>query len=381
MRQNNTNKPLNILHIFSGDLWAGAEVMIFNLLSQLTNYPNIRITALSLNEGILSQRLQQLGIKVFIIPEDKHSFPVILLKAKKIIKGLSFDIIHSHRYKENLLVLFLSRLLGVKSLITTIHGLSETPLCGKNGKNRIHMRTKMDYFTLKKCFTRVIAVSHEMYRVLIDQYGFKREQVDVIHNGIEIPQHTHSTNQPVSQPTNHFFNIGTVGRLTPVKDYPFFLDVAAEIRKERKNVYFYVLGDGPLKSELQRKRFKLNLDDCVTFLEPVTDPFPFYQSLDLYLNTSSHEGIPIAILEAMMCGLPVVAPEVGGVPEIIKHNQCGVLFSERSPSEIARICMQLLDDVHVGTEMGRIAKKKIQDSFSASIMADNYYKQYVSLCK
>jgi len=243
------------------------------------------------------------------------------------------------------------------------------------------MKAKMDYFVMKIFFTRVIAVSREMQKVLTNQYGFKEEQVTVIHNGIEIPQCTQLANQPVNQSDDHFFHIGTAGRLTPVKDYSFFLDVAAEIRKKRKDIRFYILGDGPLKGDLHKKMLELSLDDCVDFLEPVTDPFPFYQSLDLYLNTSSHEGVPMAILEAMICGLIVVAPKVGGIPEIIKHNQCGVLFNERAPSETAGICVQLLDNVYTRTEMGRMAKKKIQDSFSASVMADSYVRQYMSLCK
>lgn len=377
----NTNKTINILHVFSGDLWAGAEVMIFNLLSQLIDYPNIRIMALSLNEGILSQKLRDLGIETFIIPEEKHSFPVILLKARKILKNLSIDIIHSHRYKENLLALFLGRLLGVKSLVTTIHGLSELPLHANYGKNTIRIKTRMDYFLMRGFFTRVIAVSHEMQRVLTDRYGFNEEQVAVIHNGIKIPQSAQSTNQPINRSTNHFFHIGTVGRLTPVKDYSFFLDIAAEIRKRREDVRFHILGEGPLKDELQKKRFELNLDDCVVFHKPVTDPFPFYRSLDLYLNTSSHEGFPITILEAMVCGLPVIASNVGGIPEVIVHNECGILFNLKDPADMASICLQLLDDVDTRAEMGGKAKDKVQNSFSASNMANNYCRQYVSVCK
>lgn len=353
--------------------------MIFNLLNILRDHPDCKIFALSLNEGILSRKLQKIGIKVFIIPEERYSFPVILLKARKILKCFPIDIIHSHRYKENLLALLLRKLLGVKLSVATMHGLAEPTLHGESVKNQIHMKTRMDYFILKTFFTRVIAVSREMQDTLTNQYSFKEERLAVIHNGIEIPQVIQSINQPINQSADNIFRIGTVGRLTPVKDYSLFLDIAAEIRMKRKDVRFYILGEGPLKRELQNKMMEMNLDDCVTILEPVTDPFPFYRSLCLYLNTSSHEGIPMSILEAMMCGLPVIAPEVGGIPEIFEHNQCGVLFNERSSKEIAGICMQLLVDLHARTEMGRMAKKRIQRCFNASSMANSYYRQYVSL--
>ena len=74
------------------------------------------------------------------------------------------------------------------------------------------------------------------------------------------------------------------------------------------------------------------------------DPMPYYQSLDLYLNTSLHEGIPLSILEAMACGKPVVAPKVGGIPEIISHEENGVLIEAREPKKIADSCLRLMQD-------------------------------------
>ena len=125
-----------------------------------------------------------------------------------------------------------------------MHGLSEQPLYGKNEKNPIHVKTKIDYFIMKTFFTRVIVVSHEMRMLLINQYGFKEERVSVIHNGIDISQRTQSSNQSIKQSDDHFFHIGTVGRLTPVKDYSFFLYIAAELRKMRKNISINILVDG-----------------------------------------------------------------------------------------------------------------------------------------
>lgn len=83
----------------------------------------------------------------------------------------------------------------------------------------------------------------------------------------------------------------------------------------------------------------------------------------------------------MVCGLPVIAPKVGGIPEVIINRECGVLFNGKDPADMARICLQLLDEEDTRAEMGKNAKKKVQDSFSASNMANNYCRRYVSLCK
>ncbi len=117
---------MTVLHIFSGDLWAGAEVVIFNLLSRLDKEDGPRVVALSLNEGVLVDKLRAAGIVTHVIPEARHSFVGILWRAARLLKGMPIAAIHSHRYKENLLAWLLTRWLGAGELITTIHGMPES---------------------------------------------------------------------------------------------------------------------------------------------------------------------------------------------------------------------------------------------------------------
>ena len=209
-----------ILHIFSGDLWAGAEVMVFNLLNRLKDDPELEIIALSLNEGVLSDKLRRAGLETYVIPERKHSFTIIFLKAIGLLGKRRIDCIHTHRYKENLLGLLLSKVLGAKKLITTMHGMSEHRQSAGKGDDddeRLSLSTKINYYMLKKQFTDVITVSNEMKETLTRKFGFTPENVKVIHNGIPFPQ---PLSLPVSTP---FFHIGTVGRMVPIKDYDLFL--------------------------------------------------------------------------------------------------------------------------------------------------------------
>src|SRR5262245_6980390 len=118
---------MTILHVFSGDLWAGAERMIYALLKELRSHPNIQILALSLNESALSRALREAGIETIVIPEQTHSFARVILKAVQYLKNREIQIVHSHRYKENLLALIISRFIGAKCLVSTLHGLPEVP--------------------------------------------------------------------------------------------------------------------------------------------------------------------------------------------------------------------------------------------------------------
>ena len=298
-----TKDRLTVLHIFSGDLWAGAEAMVFNLLDRLKDDPGLKIIALSLNEGILTGRLRDAGVEVHTIPEAENSFLKIFLKALNLFKGKKIDVIHSHRYKENLLALLLAKTMGVKRLVSTLHGLAE-PTIQQDGKNSASLKTKMDYFILKRYFSHVIAVSQEMKKTLVQKHLFREEMVEVIYNGISVPCSTPTAPRPLTpgprppapdpRPlTNSRFHIGTVGRMVPVKDFDLFLEVAAEVVRENDRVRFSILGDGPLKQHLMEKAEELKISNYMEFLPPTPDPFPYYHSLDLYLNTSLHEGIPL----------------------------------------------------------------------------------------
>jgi glycosyltransferase involved in cell wall biosynthesis len=118
----------------------------------------------------------------------------------------------------------------------------------------------------------------------------------------------------------------------------------------------------------------------VEFLPTRADPFPYYQSLDLFLNTSLHEGIPLTILEAMALGRPVVAPRVGGLPEIISHGEDGLLVEGREPKKFARLCLELMENKNLRMKIGDRAAKKIAAHFSSSRMAAAYLQLYVQSC-
>jgi len=366
---------LTVLHIFSGDLWAGAEVMGFNLLSKLITYPDVKIIALILNEGTLSKKLKNIGVETYVISENENRFPIIFVKANSLLKAKNIDVIHSHRYKENLLALLLARARGIKCLVTTIHGKPETIKNRNNRKQSIKWFSKINYFLMKHYFAMVVAVSDEIKKCLIIEHSFRADNVNVIYNGICIPY----INENVPHTTNKTYNIGTVGRMVPVKNHELFLEIAAKIKESVNDVQFSILGDGPLKNRLIEKTKALNIENDVNFLMPQIDTLPYYQSLDIYLNTSQHEGIPLSILEAMACKKPVVAPNIGGIPEIITNGIDGMLVTGNMPEEYAGVCIKLIQNDELRSTISKNARERIITRFDNSSMTASYmelYKKY-----
>jgi glycosyltransferase involved in cell wall biosynthesis len=369
-----TGRPsATVVHIFSGDLWAGAEVAIFNLLKQLREAPELSLVALALNEGTLAERLRGLGIETYVVPEAALSFPALLLATCRRLAKRRIDIIHSHRYKENLLAFLVAKSIGARSLVSTLHGLSEPAAGETRPAGRTRLKSRLDYCILRHGFDRVVAVSAEMKRVLVRRYGYRESRVAVIHNGIPLAEPAAPT---ASSPVLH---IGSVGRLEPVKRFDLFLEVAALVRAGNRRVRFSILGDGPLRGELAAKARVLNVDDCVDFLPAVPDPRGFYRSLDIYLNTSLHEGLPLSILEAMAFTAPVVAPNVGGIPEIVSEGIEGMLVDGSEPRPFARACMALLADSGLRAAMGERARTRVQNEFRDTQMAAAYRTLYLEL--
>ena len=369
-----------VLSIFSGDLWAGAEVMIFNLLAELHKSGRLHLVALSMNEGTLTQRLRSLPIETHVIPESRYTFLQIAIQAIRLFHGQHVHVIHSHRYKENILGFLLSLMLRPRLLVSTIHGLPELPR-GERAKSDVLM--SLDHALLKRRFANVTAVSQDIRRRLIQEFGLPCEKISVIHNGIRFPDQIpcdpsfSGTSQRDGTPLRSF-HIGTVGRLVPVKDFGLFLSTAAAIKRRLSNVRFSILGDGPAQDELTRKSIDLGISKSIEFLSSVSDPFPYYRTLDVYLNTSRHEGIPLSVLEAMACKVPVVAAKVGGIPEIISDGIEGFLVPGREPADFAMACLRLLDDNALRRSVGQLSRKKIETQFSAAFMSSQYLALYTT---
>lgn len=363
--------PLTVCHVFSGDLWAGAEVVIFNLLERLRHDPGLRVIAVALNEGVLTERLREAGVTTHVIPESRHGIFGIARRAARLLRPEGVTVLHGHRYKENLLAWLLARRLGVRELVTTIHGMPESPDNQGAAVQAVSWMRRLDLLLVNRCFSMTVAVSDEMKRALIGRYGFRDARVRVIRNGGRFPAPA-----PATAPDLGTFHIGTVGRLVPIKGLDLFLEVAAELRRRTPQVRFSILGDGPLRDELGRQAVRLGIADCVEFLAPRPDPFGYYHSLDLYLNTSVHEGLPLSIVEAMACGKAIVSAAVGGIPEIVAHGEHGFLVEGRDPGRFAERCLTLMRDNRLRRAMGQDAAIAARSGLSAEAMARQYRRLY-----
>jgi glycosyltransferase involved in cell wall biosynthesis len=362
---------IRVCHIISGDLWAGAEVMAFHLLKGFMGYKDLELMVIILNEGRLAEEIRALNIPVEVFDERKMSFFQIFLAIKEFFKGNPTDVIHSHRYKENILAYILSKTKKDIRLIGTQHGMPEAYGDKRSLKNRLI--SKLNFLILSRCFQNVVAVSKDIQVALVDQYGFSKDKVKVIHNGVEIPKDIQGKD------AGNPFIIGSAGRFFPVKDYPLMVEIAREVYGRTNNIQFQLAGDGPEKPKVEQLIKKYGLDSTFVLRGLLSNISGFYEGIDLYINTSLHEGIPISVLEAMSYALPVIAPSVGGLSEIIEDGIDGYLLEKRSPRAFAEKCIYLHENAILRGQIAAAAREKVVKEFSIDRMAEKYHQLYYTM--
>ena len=160
---------------------------------------------------------------------------------------------------------------------------------GGNYTLKQRLITKGNFFGLSLFFNRTVAVSEDIQKAFIKQFRFRESKISMIHNGIEVPDFI------PKRENKETFVIGSAGRLCPVKDYPFMIEIAKAVKEETKHIEFHLAGEGPERAKLQALIQQYGLNETFALKGHIEDMLPFYRSLDLYLNTSVHEGTPMSL--------------------------------------------------------------------------------------
>ena len=348
--------------------------MTFHLLNGLKTVPGVDPFVILLNQGRLSGELEKAGIPVYVIDESKQSFPAIVKMAVTIVRKQAPHIIHSHRYKENILSYLISITLKKgAALVSTQHGLPES----YNGRPSLvnRLKSRVNYGLLASRFDRVVAVSVDVKDALVKDYGLREKRVQVIRNGIVVPA------SPPEFRVKDYFLIGSAGRFFPVKDYLFMVEVAREVITKSSKIRFELAGEGPSLGDIQDLIKKYGLKEHFALRGFLHDMSAFYQELDVYLNTSLHEGIPMSVLEAMAYRLPTIAPKVGGLKEIVTDGVDGYLLNARTPKDFADKCLSLYESETLRQKMAHAAREKIIREFSIQRMVEDYTDIYMQIIR
>jgi glycosyltransferase involved in cell wall biosynthesis len=326
-----TAATVRILHLASGDLWAGAEVQLYQLLRKLRHHPNITASAVILNEGELARRLSMEGIATLVLDERKLSTPAIFGKLLNHMRAIRPDVVHTHRVKENILGSTCALLLPGTRSVRTVHGEEEGDVQSTLRQSILH---GANHFAARWLQQRTVAVSGSLAQSFEARLG--KARVIMIKNGVDpayVQEQARGLQLRLESESSH---LAFVGRMVPVKRVDRFLQLARLLinRHGPKAFRFHLIGDGPLYSEMQELARSLNIDSQCIFHGFARNPLPWLNQMSALVLTSDYEGTPMVILEALALGIPVVAPAVGGLTEMLAIDG-GYLVADQRMEEYA----------------------------------------------
>ncbi len=259
-------------------------------------------------------------------------------------------------------------------IVYTLHGVADglsDLVAGNVRAGERRRRDRLYYLTGERLVTRwggsrVVVPSAAVAQYAVDHVGLPAGIVDVVPNGVDPGRYAEGAPARVRP------RAVWVGTLAPVKRPGLLLDVVAEVPE----VDLQVLGAGPLRAEVEARSERADVAGRVELVGQVVDPAPFLTAADLFVLTSAAENCPLALLEAMASGLPVVGTSVGGVPEVVRDGVDGLLCPADDGSAIADAVRRLAADPGLRTRMGRRARQRVLDRYTLDHCLDGLVASY-----
>ena len=353
--------------------WGGGERYL-ELFARHLDRARFTLDVIMPAPGPLGARLEALAVDVHVADLGALVSLRALVHLASVLRRLGADVVQSHGARSNAYTRVAARLAGVPAVLSTIHNaLRDYPVAPA----RLALYRAMDRLTLPLA-TGVVCVADELAR---DYAG----RATVIHNGIDPEDFdvraltATAGERRASLGLDGAPVVGFVGRLTPQKDPLTFLRVLAALQRVRPGVRALVVGDGPLRAEVERVAADLGVAAACRFLGERSDVPGLLALMDVVVLTSLSEGFPFVVLEAMAMERPVVATSVNGVPEIVESGVTGRLARRGDADALTRATLDLLDAPDVARDMGRAGRRRVMDRFTAQRMVDETQALYLRL--
>jgi glycosyltransferase involved in cell wall biosynthesis len=202
-----------------------------------------------------------------------------------------------------------------------------------------------------------VAICHNIAKSWQEACGIRPERMEKVHNGVDTLRFVPAKKVNVEPQ----IPIITVGRMDQKKNHMGLLDAFSRLYQTNPNVRLTIVGDGVLRPELERKVRELGLAEVVSMPGVQKDVCSYLQKADLYVSASEAEGLPLSILEAMACGLPVVATDVGGTSEIVHDGENGIVVPKGDPVALEKALEKMVADARMRKEFGEASLRIVQD--------------------
>ncbi|MBW7995578.1 MAG: glycosyltransferase family 4 protein [Candidatus Glassbacteria bacterium] len=319
--------------------------------------------------------IEALGREIFFRDDIKA-----LINLIRLIRREQPDIVHTHTAKAGTLGRIAAKLTGVSVIIHTFHGHVFHSYFG-------YFQTKF-YLWLERLLAKftdvIITVGEHQRREIIDYKIADSDKIVSVPLGLDLKPFVKSDAEPDQLHRELELETGTllvgiVARLVPIKNHVCFLEAARIISAKNEHVRFLIIGDGELRAFLERKTRELGLESRVIFMGFQHNLTKIYSGLDIVTLSSFNEGLPVALIEAMAAGKPVVSTDVGGVRDLILDGDNGLLVPSNDHRALADAIQYLLAKPGRRKMMGEAGRRKAYPLFDKNRLLEDIDRLYRDL--
>lgn len=356
---------VHILEVVGNAIVGGVEKYVDAIVRHLPSH-GFKVTCVTPYESEITARLRESGSPVYVVhmADDPPWRSVQFIS--ELIRHQNIGLVHAHLPNAHMLAGLAGSLTG-RPMVMTVHGMDISSW-------------ELGIFRTTHAYMNVVC---QLAYAQALSLGVPLDRVTIIPNGVDL-----KTYRPNRKDT-HLRSllgipmdatvVGFVGRLAPVKGPDMFVQLAEFVHRSHPHTHFVMVGDGPLRSELEETVRKAGLQDQLHMPGSLDQMHLVYPAFDVLVQTSRIEGMPFSLLEGMACGLPVAAMSAGGVNEIVEVGTTGFLSAIGDWAGLGDAVTRLIDDPSLRAKMGVAARRRVEKHFDLNGMILQLAQQFRNL--
>jgi glycosyltransferase involved in cell wall biosynthesis len=363
----------HVAHVIGTLSTGGAERSVVNYILNADRH-DFRHTVICLgSRGEMAPTVEAADVPVHVLRIRRRHLPLSLLRLAHWLRREKVDVLHTHMFEAALWGRIAGRLAGVPVMVTTLHG-------PELWKGRLHVGVDR---WLNRWTARHIAVARDGLEIRVRLEHVRPDRILLIPNGVTIP--AQARDPELARRTRAEFGLppeapvlGSVGRFVFEKGYEHLLEALKLARVEVPDLRWLAVGDGTLRPALTARAASEGLGDAVIWAGLRQDVETLLPAMDLWVMSSVEEGLPVALLEAMATGCPIVATRVGGIPDAVGDGREAVLVPPAEPTALATAIVQLLRNPERARQMGDAARARAEAEYSIHTVTrrlENIYRE------
>ncbi len=386
LKQN--KQTIRVLQLIEHLRIGGAERLVCQLYQGLNDAEIQSLVCVYSDKGALGHQLEEQGGKVLFVAKNPRRLmklgrifaPIVkifeniifIVKLAKLFKQQQVDVVQCHLFSASLWGILAASLLGKKApiVIVTEHAVRE--------KEQLWYYRLLHRYLLNHA-THIVAVSPQVTEALSVFHPNIKTQISIIPNAVTLLPPVSETTQIKLELPNIYPRIVIVGRLISLKRHDLLLKALQRCKQSNLNFCCLIIGEGETALELKALSAELGLQNHVTFMGARQDVASLLAGMNIAVNVSDREGLPISLLEAMAAGLAVVATDVCGNRELVQHNKTGLLCPKGDVEAIANALRVLIQDSELSKQLGQQAQAMIAENYNFETISLRWKELYLQL--